>query len=81
MRIRTNPTTLLAAVLAGQARLERFTQRKLHDRSAFLISTIAHWAYESASGAGLRRPGRIAARAVSQMGAMPFGAAVFAGPG
>jgi hypothetical protein len=31
--------------------IEGFTQRKLPDRSAWLISTIAHWAYGSAAGA------------------------------
>ena len=31
--------------------IEGFTQRKLPDRSAWLISTIAHWGYGSASGA------------------------------
>ena len=31
--------------------LEGFTQRKLPDRSAWLTSTIAHWAYGSAAGA------------------------------
>ena len=30
--------------------LEGFTQRKLPDRSAWLISTLAHWAYGSAAG-------------------------------
>src|SRR4029077_4620454 len=31
--------------------IEGFTQRKLPDRSAWLVSTIAHWAYGSAAGA------------------------------
>src|SRR5262249_35062064 len=31
--------------------IEGFTQRKLPDRSAWLTSTIAHWAYGSAAGA------------------------------
>jgi hypothetical protein len=31
--------------------LEGFSQRKLPDRSAWLTSTIAHWAYGSAAGA------------------------------
>jgi hypothetical protein len=31
--------------------IEGFTKRKLPDRSAWLISTIAHWAYGSAAGA------------------------------
>ena len=31
--------------------IEGFTQRKLPDRSAWLISTIAHWGYGSAAGA------------------------------
>ena len=31
--------------------IEGFTQRKLPDRSAWLVSTIAHWAYGTAAGA------------------------------
>jgi uncharacterized membrane protein YagU involved in acid resistance len=58
--------------------LEGFTQRKLPDRSAWLTSAIAHWAYGSAAGAAYAilagslpspRPGY----------GVPFGAAVFAG--
>src|SRR6201989_1020999 len=37
--------------------IEGFTQGKLPDRSAWLISTIAHWGYGSAAGGG---PGRAA---------------------
>ena len=42
------------APVPGQAArrvIEGFTQRKLPDRSAWLTSTIAHWAYGSAFGA------------------------------
>jgi hypothetical protein len=37
--------------------LEVFTRRKFPDRSAFLVSTIAHWAYGSAASAAGRRAG------------------------
>src|ERR1700748_848599 len=40
--------------------IEGFTQRKLPDRSAWLISTIAHWGYGSAGGRALRGVGRSA---------------------
>ena len=58
--------------------LEGFTQRKLPDRSAWIVSTIAHWAYGSAAGAAYgiligSRP-----RQHPRYG-VPFGAAVFAG--
>jgi hypothetical protein len=58
--------------------LEGFTQRKLPDRSAFSISTIAHWAYGSAAGAayGILAGSRPTPR--PEYG-LPFGAAVFAG--
>jgi hypothetical protein len=57
--------------------IEGFTQRKLPARSAWITSTIAHWAYGSAAGAAYGilagslpapRPGY----------GVPFGAAVFA---
>ena len=35
--------------------IEGFTQRKLPDRAAWLISTIAHWGYGSAVGAAYGR--------------------------
>ena len=58
--------------------LEGFTQRKLPDRSAFLISTIAHWAYGSAAGAayGILAGSR---PAPYPWYGVPFGAAVFTG--
>ncbi|MEU6865842.1 hypothetical protein ABZ924_21730 [Streptomyces sp. NPDC046876] len=58
--------------------IEGFTQRRLPDGSAWLTSTIAHWAYGSAAGAAygivagsLPRP--------SPVYGVPLGAAVFAG--
>ncbi|MFD7458812.1 MULTISPECIES: hypothetical protein [unclassified Streptomyces] len=58
--------------------VEGFTQRRLPDSSAWLTSTVAHWAYGSAAGAAygivagsLPRP--------SPVYGVPFGAAVFAG--
>lgn len=58
--------------------LEGFTGRKLPDRSAFLISTLAHWGYGSAAGAayGIVAGSLPAPRPVY---GVPFGAAVFAG--
>jgi hypothetical protein len=57
--------------------IEGFTQRSLPDRSAWLISTIAHWAYGSAAGAayGVLAGSRPSPDPVS---GVPFGAAVFA---
>src|ERR1700750_1156195 len=43
--------------------IEGFTQRKLPDRSAWLISTIAHWGYGSAAGAGHCHVGGVAPQA------------------
>ena len=58
--------------------IEGFTRRRLPDGSAWLTSTVAHWAYGSAAGAvygivagSLPRP--------SPVYGVPFGAAVFAG--
>ncbi|MEV5315920.1 hypothetical protein, partial [Streptomyces sp. NPDC052610] len=58
--------------------VEGFTQRRLPDSSAWLTSTVAHWAYGSTAGAAygivagsLPRP--------SPVYGVPFGAAVFAG--
>ncbi|MFF3446762.1 hypothetical protein ACFYXJ_06425 [Streptomyces sp. NPDC002667] len=58
--------------------IEGFTQRDLPDGSAWLSTTVAHWAYGSAAGAAygtlagsLQRP--------SPVYGVPFGAAVFAG--
>lgn len=58
--------------------IEGFTQRRLPDGSAWLTSTLAHWAYGSAAGAAygivagsLPRP--------SPVYGPPFGATVFAG--
>jgi hypothetical protein len=58
--------------------IEGFTQRKLPDRSAWLISTIAHWGYGSAAGAAY---GILAGslRAPHPLYGVPFGAVVFAG--
>ena len=57
--------------------IEGFTQRKLPDRSAWLISTIAHWGYGSAAGAayGILAGSLPAPR--PEYG-VPFGAVVFA---
>jgi hypothetical protein len=58
--------------------LEGFTQRKLSDRSAWLISTITHWAYGSAAGAAY---GIVAGSLPAPRPdyGVPFGAVVFAG--
>ena len=58
--------------------LEGFTQRKLSDRSAWLTSTIAHWAYGSAAGGAY---GILAGSLPSQypLYGVPFGTALFAG--
>ena len=58
--------------------LEGFTQRKLPDRSAWILSTIAHWSYGSAAGAAY---GVVAGSlpAPHPWYGVPFGAAVFAG--
>ena len=58
--------------------LEGFTQRKLPDRSAWLTSTIAHWAYGSAAGAAYGILAGSLPTPHPQYG-VPFGAAVFAG--
>ena len=58
--------------------LEGFTQRKLPDRSAWLTSTIAHWAYGSAAGAAYAIVAESLPASHPRYG-VPFGAAVFAG--
>jgi uncharacterized membrane protein YagU involved in acid resistance len=58
--------------------LEGFTQRKLPDRSAWLTSTIAHWAYGSAAGAAYAIVAGSLPAPHPRYG-VPFGAAVFAG--
>ena len=58
--------------------LEGFTGRKLPDRSAFLISTIAHWAYGSLA-AGLYGVVAGSLRKPRVLYGLPFGAAVWAG--
>jgi hypothetical protein len=57
--------------------IEGFTQRKLPDRSAWPISTAAHWAYGSAAGAayGILAGSRPTPHPVY---GPPFGAALFA---
>ena len=68
------------APVPGQAArrvIEGFTQRKLPDRSAWLTSTIAHWAYGSAFGAMYGIVAGSARRPHPAYG-VPFGAAVFA---
>ena len=57
--------------------IEGFTHRELPDRSAWLISTVAHWGYGSSAAAAygivagsLRRP--------NPLYGLPFGAAVWA---
>ena len=58
--------------------LEGFTQRKLPDRSAWITSTIAHWAYGSSAGAAYGiLAGSVPAPHLRY--GLPFGAAVFAG--
>jgi hypothetical protein len=58
--------------------IEGFTQRKLPDRAAWPISTIAHCAYETAAGAAY---GILAGslRAPHPLYGVPFGTAMFAG--
>jgi hypothetical protein len=58
--------------------LEGFSQRKLPDRSAWLTSTIAHWAYGSAAGAAYGILAGSLPTPHPEYG-VPFGAAVFAG--
>jgi hypothetical protein len=57
--------------------IEGFTQRKLPDRWAWLISTAAHWTYGSSAGAAY---GIVAGslRSPNALYGLPFGAAVFA---
>lgn len=57
--------------------IEGFTQRKLPDRSAWLMSTIAHWAHGSAAGAAY---GILAGSLPTPHPTygVPFGVAVFA---
>jgi hypothetical protein len=62
---------------AARRVIEGFTQRKLPDRSAWLTSTIAHWAYGSAAGAMYGILAGSARRPLPAYG-LPFGAAVFA---
>jgi len=57
--------------------LEGFTQRKLPDRSAWLISTIAHWGYGSAAGAAYGILAGSLSAPHPRYG-LPYGAAVFA---
>ena len=56
--------------------LEGFTQRKLPDSSAWLTSTIAHWAYGSALGAAYSILAGSLPRPRPRYG-VPFGAVVF----
>ncbi|MFC5910641.1 hypothetical protein [Streptacidiphilus monticola] len=58
--------------------IEGFTQRELPDRSAWLTSTAAHWAYGSGAGAVY---GVLAGSLPwpAPLYGVPFGAAVFAG--
>jgi hypothetical protein len=62
---------------AARRVIEGFTQRKLPDRSAWLTSTIAHWAYGSAAGAVYGILAGSARRPNPAYG-VPFGAALFA---
>jgi hypothetical protein len=57
--------------------IEGFTQRKLPERSAWLVSTAMHWAYGSAAGAayGIVAGSRPTPRPVY---GLPLGAALFA---
>lgn len=68
-----------AAPDPGQAArrvIEGFTQRKLPDRWAWPVSTVAHWAYGSAAAAGY---GVLAgsSRTANPAYGLPFGAAVW----
>ncbi|WP_042380410.1 hypothetical protein [Streptacidiphilus melanogenes] len=58
--------------------VEGFTQQELPDRSAWLTSTVAHWAYGSAAGAAY---GVLAGslRTPCPAYGIPLGAALFAG--
>jgi hypothetical protein len=58
--------------------IEGFTQRRLPDRSAWLVSTITHWTYGSAAGAAYGILAGSLPTAKPRYG-VPFGAAVFAG--
>ena len=58
--------------------LEGFTQRKLPGRSAWITSTIAHWAYGSAAGAAYGILAGSLPTPHPRYG-LPLGAAVFAG--
>jgi len=58
--------------------LEGFSQRKLPDRSAWLISTIAHWAYGSTAGAAYGILAGSRPKPHPEYG-VPLGAALFAG--
>jgi hypothetical protein len=58
--------------------LEGFTQHKLPDRSAWLTSTIAHWAYGSAAGAAYAIVAGSLPSPHPGYG-VPYGAVVFAG--
>ena len=58
--------------------LEGFSQRKLPDRSAWLISTIAHWAYGSTAGAAYGILAGSLPKPHPEYG-VPLGAALFAG--
>ena len=58
--------------------IEGFTQRKLPDRSAWLTSTIAHWAYGSGAGAAYGILAGSLPAPHPEYG-VPFGAVLFAG--
>ena len=58
--------------------IEGFTQRKLPDRWAWLLSTAAHWGYGSSAGAAYGIVAGTLGRPNALYG-LPFGAAVFAG--
>lgn len=62
----------------GRRLIEGFTQRKLPDKSAWLVSTAMHWGYGAGWGALY---GVLAGsmRAPHALYGAPFGAAVFAG--
>jgi hypothetical protein len=72
-----NWETATAPGLVAKRLVEGFTQRKLPDRSAWLVSTLAHWGYGSAAGAAYGILAGSLPLPHPRYG-VPFGAAVFA---
>jgi hypothetical protein len=72
-----NWETATAPGLVAKRLVEGFTQRKLPDRSAWLVSSLAHWGYGSAAGAAYGILAGSLPLPHPRYG-VPFGAAVFA---